>query len=106
MPQARGGRGGTGQEETAALALLDSLHQQLPQPSYFLEIWPQVSCHPLSREPRLPGMKAMPRQRWVRAGVSSPGPALTLHGVLSQGRVGLNLPFHFSHHSPSGSVGS
>ena len=39
VPQGRAGRGwgGTGQEETAALALLDSLHQQPPQPAYFHE---------------------------------------------------------------------
>ena len=83
-----------------------TLHQQPPPPSYFLEMWPRASYHPLSREPRLPGTRVTPRQMWVRAGVPSPGPALTLHGVLSQGRVGLNLPFHFSHHSPSWSAGS
>ena len=40
------------------------------------------------------------------AGVQSPGPALKLHGILSQGRVSLIPPFHLSHHPPSGSVGS
>ena len=102
----RGGGGEAPGRKKQQPLLSWTLHQQPPPPSYFLEMWPRASYHPLSREPRLPGTRVTPRQMWVRAGVPSPGPALTLHGVLSQGRVGLNLPFHFSHHSPSWSAGS